>query len=197
MIKSLAQLIDAFKKLPSVGQKQAERYALFILKNSEKDIANFASAIINAKKIIKTCSVCCSLCEENPCEICSDETRDKKIICVVENYTDLQVIEKTGKYKGLYHVLMGVISPLDGVYQDNLSIKSLMKRLDPPQRVKEILIATNPTVEGDATAMYISDALRKHNINITRLAKGIPSGGSIEYADEITLINALDGRKKI
>lgn len=194
MIKSLAQLIDAFKKLPSVGQKQAERYALFILKTSEKDIVNFASAIINAKKTIKTCSACCSLCEENPCEICLDETRDKKTICVVENYTDMQVIEKTGKYKGLYHVLMGVISPLDGVYQDNLSIKLLMTRLN---GVREILIATNPTVEGDATAMYISDALRKHNVSITRLAKGIPSGGSIEYADEITLINALDGRKRI
>lgn len=196
MIKPLNQLIDAFKQLPGVGQKQAERYALFVIKNSERDIASFASVLVNSKKNIKTCSLCCSLCEENPCEICSDpgETRDKKTICVVESYTDLQVIEKTGKYKGLYHVLLGVISPLDGVYQDNLSIKLLMKRL---KGVKEILIATNPTVEGDATAMYISDALKKHNINVTRLAKGIPSGGSIEYADEITLINALDGRKKI
>ncbi|MBN1383517.1 MAG: recombination protein RecR [Elusimicrobia bacterium] len=194
MIRALTQLIEAFKKLPSVGQKQAERYALFVIKNSEDSIENFASAIVNAKKNIKTCSICCSLCEENPCEICSDEKRDKKTICVVENYTDLQVIEKTGKYKGLYHVLLGVISPLDGVYQDNLSIKSLLKRLD---GVKEVLIATNPTVEGDATAMYISDVLKKYDITVTRLAKGIPSGGSIEYADEVTLVNALDGRKKI
>ncbi|HAM39253.1 MAG TPA: recombination protein RecR, partial [Elusimicrobia bacterium] len=191
MLKSLSQLIGALKRLPSVGQKQAERFAYFILKSSEHDIEKFASAIINAKRNIKTCSICCSLCEADVCEICSDETRDTKTICVVENYTDLQVIEKTRKYKGLYHVLMGVISPLDGIYQDSLSIKLLTKRLN---GVKEILIATNPTVEGDATAVYISQILKPHNINVTRLAKGIPSGGSIEYADEVTLVNALDGR---
>ncbi|OGS35215.1 MAG: recombination protein RecR [Elusimicrobia bacterium RIFOXYC2_FULL_34_12] len=194
MLKSLSQLIGALKRLPSVGQKQAERFAYFILKSSEHDIEKFASAIINAKRNIKTCSICCSLCEADVCEICSDETRDTKTICVVENYTDLQVIEKTRKYKGLYHVLMGVISPLDGIYQDSLSIKLLTKRLN---GVKEILIATNPTVEGDATAVYISQILKPHNINVTRLAKGIPSGGSIEYADEVTLVNALDGRKEI
>ncbi|OGS37941.1 MAG: recombination protein RecR [Elusimicrobia bacterium RIFOXYD2_FULL_34_30] len=194
MLKSLSQLIGALKRLPSVGQKQAERFAYFILKSSEHDIEKFASAIINAKRNIKTCSICCSLCEADVCEICSDETRDTKTICVVENYTDLQVIEKTRKYKGLYHVLMGVISPLDGIYQDSLSIKLLTKRLN---GVKEILIATNPTVEGDATAVYISQILKPHNINVTRLAKGIPSGGSIEYADEVTLVNALDGRKNI
>jgi|SRR3989339_326658 len=194
MLKSLSQLIDALKKLPSVGQKQAERFAYYILKSSEHDIEKFASAIVNAKRNIKTCSICCSLCEENPCEICTDETRDTKTICVVENYTDLQVIEKTKKYKGLYHVLLGVLSPLDGIYQDSLSIKSLTKRLDD---VKEILIATNPTVEGDATAVYLSQVLKPYKINITRLAKGMPSGGSIEYADEVTLTNALDGRKNI
>ncbi|MDD5686493.1 MAG: recombination mediator RecR [Elusimicrobia bacterium] len=194
MIKSLNQLIDVFKKLPSVGQKQAERFAFFILKTPESEVENLATALINAKKSIKTCSVCCSLCEKSPCEICSDDTRDRKTICVVENYTDLQVIEKTWKYKGLYHVLLGVLSPLDGVYESSLSIKLLTKRLD---GIKEVLIATNPTVEGDATAMYISQVLKPYNVNITRLAKGIPSGGSIEYSDEITLINALDGRKEI
>ena len=194
MIKPLVRLIDAFKKLPGVGVKQAERFAFFILKSSQNDAENLASSIINAKKSIKTCSVCCSLCEESPCEICSDENRDRKKICVVESYTDLQVIEKTGKYKGLYHVLLGVLSPLDGVHHDDLSIKLLMKRLD---AIGEILIATNPTVEGDATAMYISQLVKPRNIKITRLAKGIPSGGSIEYSDEITLINALDGRKEI
>jgi len=194
MIKPLARLIDAFRKLPGVGIKQAERFAFFIIKSSQTDAENLASSIINAKKSIKTCSVCCSLCEESPCEICSSDNRDRKKICVVESYTDLQVIEKTGKYKGLYHVLLGVLSPLDGVHHDDLSIKLLMKRLD---AVGEILIATNPTVEGDATAMYISQLVKPHNIKITRLAKGIPSGGSIEYSDEITLINALDGRKEI
>lgn len=194
MIKPLVRLIDAFKKLPGVGIKQAERFAFFIVKSSQNDAENLASSIINAKKSIKTCSVCCSLCEESPCEICSNENRDRKKICVVESYTDLQVIEKTGKYKGLYHVLLGVLSPLDGVHHDDLSIKLLMKRLD---AVGEILIATNPTVEGDATAMYISQLVKPRNIKITRLAKGIPSGGSIEYSDEITLINALDGRKEI
>ncbi|HAX61841.1 MAG TPA: recombination protein RecR [Elusimicrobia bacterium] len=197
MIKPLVRLIDAFKKLPGVGQTQAERFAFFIVKSSQNDAENLASAIINAKKSIKICSVCCSLCEESPCEICSDENRDRKKICVVESYTDLQVIEKTGKYKGLYHVLLGVLSPLDGVHQDDLSIKLLMKRL---AGLSEVLIATNPTVEGDATAMYISSlvsGIKPYNIKITRLAKGIPSGGSIEYSDEITLINALDGRKEI
>ena len=194
MIKPLVRLIDSFKKLPGVGIKQAERFAFFIVKSSQNDAENLASSIINAKKSIKTCSVCCSLCEESPCEICSDENRDRKKICVVESYTDLQVIEKTGKYKGLYHVLMGVLSPLDGVHQDDLTLKLLMKRLD---AIEEVLIATNPTVEGDATAMYISQLVKPHNIKITRLAKGIPSGGSIEYSDEITLINALDGRKEI
>lgn len=194
MIKILSQLIDVFKKLPGVGQKQAERFAFSILKSSEKDVENFASLIINAKKNIKTCALCCSLCEEDICEICSDKTRNTKTICVIESYTDLQVIEKTGKYKGLYHILLGVLSPLDGVYHDNLNIKPLMKRLD---GVKEVLIATNPTVEGDATAVYLSQVLKPYNITITRLAKGIPSGGSIEYSDEITLINALDGRKEI
>lgn len=196
MIKPLNHLIEAFKKLPGVGSKQAERFAFFILKNPPNDAENFASAIIDAKKKIKTCSICCSLCEKSPCDICSDSsgTRDRKKICVVENYTDLQVIEKTGKYKGLYHVLLGVLSPLDGVHDDSLSIKLLMKRLD---GINEVLIATNPTVEGDATAVYLSQQLRTHDIKITRLAKGIPSGGSIEYADEITLINALDGRREI
>lgn len=196
MIKPLGRLIDAFKKLPGVGPKQAERFAFFVLKNPQSEAENFAAALIEAKKNVKTCSVCCSLCEKSPCEICSDTagTRDKKKICIVENYTDLQTIEKTGKYKGLYHVLLGVLSPLDGVHHGDLSIKLLMKRLG---GVKEILIATNPTVEGDATAIYISQLLKPHDIKITRLAKGIPSGGSIEYSDEITLINALDGRKEI
>lgn len=194
MIKPLDRLIDAFKKLPGVGIKQAERFAFFIIKSSQNDAENLASSIINAKKDIKTCSVCCSLCEESPCEICSSENRDRKKICIVESYTDLQVIERTGKYKGLYHVLLGVLSPLDGVHHGDLSIKLFMKRLD---TVGEILIATNPTVEGDATAIYISQLVKPRNIKITRLAKGIPSGGSIEYSDEITLINALDGRKEI
>ncbi|MEW6557365.1 MAG: recombination mediator RecR [Elusimicrobiota bacterium] len=194
MIKALNQLVETFKKLPGIGQKQAERFAFFILRNSEKDIEYFVSSIINAKKNIKTCSVCCSLCEESPCEICCDETRDRKTICVVEHYTDMQAIEKTGKYKGLYHILLGVLAPLEGVHPENLSIKFLMKRLN---GLKEVLIATNPTVEGDATAVYLSQILKPHNIKITRLAKGIPSGGCLEYADEITLINALDGRKEI
>jgi len=196
MIKPLNRLIDAFKKLPGIGQKQAERFAYYILKNPQSYADNLADTMLEAKKHIKTCSVCCSLCEKSPCEICSDilGTRDKEKICVVENYTDLQTIEKTGKYKGLYHVLLGVLSPLEGIHQDDLSIKLLMKRLN---GVSEILVATNPSVEGDATAIFLSQLLKPYNIKITRLAKGIPSGGTIEYADEVTLINALDGRKEI
>jgi len=194
MIKSLNQLIEAFRKLPGIGQKQAERFAFYILRSSENDVKNFLSSVIEAKKNIKICPVCCSYCEKMPCEICSDDQRDKRTICVVENYTDLLAIERTGKYKGLYHVLLGVISPLDGIHQDNLSIKIFMKRL---KGINEALIATNPTVEGDATAIYLAKILQPYNVKVTRLAKGIPSGGNIEYADEITLVNALDGRKEI
>lgn len=194
MIKSLTQIIEAFRKLPGIGQKQAERFAFFILRSQEDEVKNFLGSILDGKKMIKTCHICCSYCEKTPCEICSDGQRDKKTMCVVENYIDLLAIERTGKYKGLYHVLLGVISPMDGIHQDNLSIKTFMKRLE---GVKEVLIATNPTVEGDATAIYLAKILQPHNIKVTRLAKGIPSGGNIEYADEITLVNALDGRKEI
>ena len=194
MIKSLTTLIDAFKKLPGIGQKQAERFAFFMLRSPENDVKSFLASILEAKKNIKICPVCCAYCEKTPCDICSDERRDRSTVCIIENYTDLLAIERTGKYKGLYHVLMGVISPLDGIHQDNLSIKIFMKRLD---GVKEVLIATNPTVEGDATAIYIANILQPHKVRVTRLAKGIPSGGNIEYADEITLVNALDGRKEI
>jgi recombination protein RecR len=194
MIKSLTQLIDAFKKLPGIGQKQAERFAFFILRSPENEVKTFLAAILDAKKNIQTCPICCSYCEKTPCDICSNDLRDKKTVCIVENYTDLLAIERTGKYKGLYHILLGVISPLDGIHQDNLSIKIFMKRLE---GIKEVLIATNPTVEGDATAVYLAKILQPYNIKITRLAKGIPSGGNIEYADEITLVNALDGRKEI
>ena len=194
MIKSLNQLIEAFRKLPGIGQKQAERFSFFILRSSENDVKSFLASVIEAKKNIQTCPVCCSYCEKTPCEICSNELRDRKTICVVENYTDLLAIERTGKHRGLYHVLLGVISPLDGIHQDNLSIKTFMKRLE---GIKEVLIATNPTVEGDATAIYLAKILQPHNIKVTRLAKGIPSGGNIEYSDEITLVNALDGRKEI
>ncbi|OQA92382.1 MAG: Recombination protein RecR [Elusimicrobia bacterium ADurb.Bin231] len=194
MIKPLITLTEAFKRFPGIGQKQAERFAFYILKSSEPDMENLISAIEDAKRRIKACPICCSYSEKTPCEICSDDKRDKHIICIVENYTDLLAIEKTGKYNGLYHVLMGVLSPLDGVHQDNLNIKNLIKRLD---GIKEILIATNPTVEGDATAIYLSQILKSRELKITRIAKGIPSGGNIEYADEITLVNALDGRKEI
>ena len=195
MIKPLVKLTDAFKKLPGVGQKQAERFAFFILRSSQNDIENLASSILDAKKNIKVCSICYSICEKSPCDICSDETRDRGKICIVENYTDLTTIEKTGKYRGFYHILLGVLSPLEGIHDDDLSIRALIKRLD--NDVNELLIATNPTVEGDATAVYISQLIKERGIKVTRLAKGIPSGGSIEYADEVTLINALDGRKEI
>lgn len=193
-IKLLDELTELFKRFPGVGQKQAERFAFFMLRASDAHIKNFTTVLSEAKKHIKTCPVCCAYCETIPCQICTDQTRDRTSLCIVEHYTDMLAIEKTGTYAGLYHILLGALSPLDGIHYENLSIAALLKRLG---SVKEVLIATNPTVEGDATAIYLADILKPYKLKITRLAKGIPSGGNIEYADVITLVNALDGRKEI
>ena len=193
---TVQKLIEEFRKMPGVGSKSAQRMAFYVLGLSEEKATNLIAAIADAKQKVGYCSVCCNLTDEEPCRICKDEKRDKSVICVVESPADVVAMEKTGEFKGLYHVLHGVISPMDGIGPDSLHIKELMARLSDSE-IKEIIMATNPTVEGEATASYISRLIRPMGIKVTRLAYGIPVGGDLEYADEITLSRALEGRNEI
>ena len=188
-------LVESFRKLPGVGQKTAERYAFEYLKWDQEEIDEFMNACLLAKKNIHPCKVCGNLAEEDLCEICSDTKRDTSTICVVEQVQDLIAMEKTQEYKGLYHVLNGVISPTKGILPDDLNIASLMERCN--DTISEVIIATNPTVEGETTALYLSKLLEKKNINTTRIAHGLPMGGHLDYADELTLIKAMENRKQI
>lgn len=194
-IPPLARLIDQFAKMPGVGKRSASRMAFYVLKMSEKEADALADAIIDAKKNISYCSVCCNLTDKDPCAICSGERRDGSTICVVENAKDVIALENTHEYKGLYHVLHGVISPMDGIGPEDIRIKELLKRLN--SEISEVIIATNPTVEGEATAMYISKLVTPMGIKVTRIAHGLPVGGDLEYADEITLARAMEGRREI
>ncbi len=191
-IDSLQKLIAEFTKLPSVGRKTAQRFAYAVLNMSDEDVQRFADSIVDAKKNIGFCSLCGNYTDREICSICSE--RDRSVICVVAFPRDINAIEKSKQFKGVYHVLKGTISPLDGVGPDNLRIKELLSRLD---GVKEIIVATNPDVSGEATALYISKLVKPLGIKVTRLAHGIPIGGDIEYTDEITLARALDDRKEI
>ena len=194
--KPLERLIHAFHRLPGIGPKNAERLALHILKTSKEESEELAKAILHAISRIRHCSVCFSITEENVCNICKDNNRNSTLICVVEQPQDVLVIEKTGKYKGKYHVLMGTLSPLDGVGPDDLRIKELMKRLEGEQ-VQEVILATNPDTEGEATATYLFRLIGPLGIKVTRIARGIPVGGDLEFADEVTLARALEGRKEL
>lgn len=194
-IPPLARLIDEFARMPGVGKRSAARMAFHVLKMSEKEAGSLASAILDAKKNIKYCSVCCNLTDTDPCNICSSERRDGSIICVVENPRDVIALENTHEFKGLYHVLHGVISPMDGMGPEDIRIKELVPRIN--DNVKEVIVATNPTVEGEATAMYISKLLKPLGVKVTRIAHGLPVGGDLEYADEITLTRAMEGRREI
>lgn len=198
-IASLSTLVEQFEKLPGIGNKTAQRLAYFILKLPEVETKKFADAIIAAKKNIHQCEVCCNLTDKNICSICSSTARDKSIICVVEDPRDVVAIDRTGEYNGTYHVLHGAISPLGGIGPDDIHIKELLHRIDNSKEdiVKEIILATNPTVEGEATAMYISRLIKPFKIKVTRLAYGIPVGGDIEYSDEITISRALEGRRPV
>jgi recombination protein RecR len=194
--KSVQNLIDELSKLPGIGPKSAERLTFYLLRSANSDLSSFGQAILDLKKNIKTCEVCFNLTETDPCRICSDHTRDISKICVVEEPLDVLALEKTGEYKGLYHVLGGAISPIEGIGPDNLRIKGLLVRLQKnKEKVKEIILATNPSLEGEATAMYLKKLLDPLKIKITRIARGLPIGASLEYADEITLSRALEGRK--
>ncbi len=192
--RPLAILIDELSKLPGIGPKTAQRLALYILNIPKEEAGILAQSIINAKEQIRRCQICHNLTDQDTCEICRDKTRQKDIICVVETARDLMALEKTGGFKGLYHVLEGVISPLDGVEPEQLTIDHLISRLKTEQ-IREVILATNPNIEGEVTASYIARLIKPLGIKVTRIAYGIPIGGDLEYADEVTLTQALMGRQ--
>lgn len=192
---SIEKLIESFKLLPSVGQKTAERYAMAILEMSKENVDDFIGALEKATTEIKRCSICGNLTEKEHCEICDDPKRDKSTICVVQQPKDLIAIEKIGSYNGLYHVLYGAISPIKGILPEDLNMQSLFDRINGD--IREVIIATNPTMEGDTTALYLNKMLKKYpELTITRLANGLPMGGNLDYADEVTLTRAFTGRVK-
>lgn len=195
-VAPLSKLIEQFERLPGIGSKTAQRLAYFVL-NMPKDQAHeFSKAITYAHEKIRYCSVCCNFSDQELCPVCRSTTRDKSVICVVETPRDAIALENTHEFDGVYHVLHGAISPLNGIGPDQLYIKQLLSRLN-DDTVKEVIMATNPTVEGEATAMYISRLLKPMGIKVTRLAYGIPVGGDLEYADEVTLARALEGRNEL
>lgn len=199
-IATLSSLIEQFEKLPGIGSKTAQRLAYYILKMPEAEAQKFADSIMLAKKNIQHCNICCNLTDKQTCSICNSISRDKSLICVVEDPRDVVAIDRTGEYNGTYHVLHGAISPLSGIGPDEIHIKELLKRIDNSTKdnpIKEIILATNPTVEGEATSMYISRLINPLGIKVTRLAYGIPVGGDLEYSDEITISRALEGRRPI
>lgn len=191
-VAPLARLIEQFERLPSIGRKSAQRLALHMLNLPDGEAEAFAQAILDARSQIHHCAVCCNLTDEEVCPICAKQSRDHSIICVVEDPRDVIAIERTNEFRGVYHVLHGVISPMDGIGPDQLRIKELLARVG--SEVEEVIMATNPTVEGEATAMYLSRLLKPMGIKCSRLAFGIPVGGDLEYADDVTLGRAIDGR---
>ena len=193
---SIEKLIESFEKLPRIGHKTAARLAFYMLNCSEEETNEFVSSIINAKKNLKYCSICYNISDTDPCNICGNPKRNKSVICVVEDVRDVVAMEKTHEFKGVYHVLHGSISPMNGVGPDDIKIKELLSRLMGGE-VKEVILATNPRVEGEATAMYLSKLIKPLGVKVTRIAHGIPVGGDLEYTDEITLTKALEGRTEM
>lgn len=194
--KSLERLIDEFNKLPGIGRKSATRLAFHILEMSEEQVEKFSEAMKEVKKTIKKCPVCGGFCENDLCNICADETRDKEIVCVVEDSRDIISFEKTGKYNGTYHVLNGKIAPLNGMTPDKLNIKSLLERVAATD-INEVILALNPDLEGETTSLYLTKLLKPFGVKITKIASGIPIGGNIEFADTATISKALDGRHEV
>lgn len=192
----IAKLIDSFMKLPGIGPKTAVRLAFFVLKMKEDDVLDFGKALVNAKRNLTHCSDCFNITDRDPCLICDDQHRERSIICVVQDPKDVIAMEKMKEYNGLYHVLHGAISPMDGIGPEDIKVSELLKRLQDEQ-VQEIILATNPNIEGEATAMYISRLVKPSGIRITRIAHGLPVGGDLEYADEVTLSKALEGRREL
>jgi len=192
----MARLIDELKKLPGIGSKSAQRMAFHILRSSDEDAEGMAMAIRDLKASLRLCSVCNNITDLDPCVYCSSATRNQRLICVVEEPTNIASIEKTRHYNGAYHVLHGSISPIHGVGPEQLRISNLLKRLE-DGNVDEVILATNPTVEGEATATYLTAQLRRTGVKVTRIATGIPAGSDIEYADEITMLKAMEGRREL
>lgn len=192
----VARLIEEFEKLPGIGHKTAQRLAFHVLNLAPEKVENLANAILDAKQKTRYCSVCSNLTETDPCPICSGTSRDRSLICVVEDPHDVVAMEKTREFKGIYHVLHGAISPMEGIGPDDIKIRELLERIK-AGGVREVILATNPKIEGEATAMYISKLLKPLGVKTTRIAHGIPVGGDLEYADEVTLAKALEGRREI
>jgi recombination protein RecR len=208
---AMERLIEAFSNFPGIGPKTAERLAFYILKAPREEVYTLTKAITEVKEKIQYCSICNNITETDPCEICRNSTRDASIICVVETPQDILAIEKVRNYKGVYHVLLGTLSPLDGIGPGDLKIKELLARIqagnnsssmqgeggNPLPKIKEVILATNPDVEGEATAMYLAQLIKPLGIKVTRLAQGLPLGADLEYADEVTLSMALEGRREV
>jgi recombination protein RecR len=192
----MARLIDELKKLPGVGGKSAQRLAFHILRASAEDAENLAAAIRNLKEKLHLCSVCSNITDVDPCSYCTSATRNQRLVCVVEEPTNIASIEKARFYNGVYHVLHGAISPLHGVGPEHLRIPSLMRRIESGS-LDEVIIATNPTIEGEATAVHLTGLLKRPGVKVTRIATGIPAGSDIEYADEVTMLKAMEGRREL
>lgn len=195
-VATLAKLIEQFERMPGIGHKTAQRLAFYVLNLSKQQAEEFSATILSAHEKIKQCSRCCNLAEDELCPICKNEGRDKSVICVVEDPRDVFAFERTHEFEGTYHVLHGVISPMNGVGPEDITIKELLARMADGV-VQEVIMATNPTVEGEATAMYISRLLKPMGITVSRLAYGVPVGADLEYADEVTLTKALEGRRTL
>ena len=191
-----AKLIEQFEKLPGIGRKSAQRLAFYVLNMPQESAQEFAQAILDAKANLRYCEKCQNITNTPLCDICADSARDSATICVVEDPRDVIAFERTREYNGLYHVLHGVISPMDGIGPEHLKIKELLQRLG-DGKVKEVIMATNPTIEGEATAMYLSKLIKPLGVPVSRLAYGVPVGGNLEYADEVTLLRALEGRREL
>jgi len=192
----IAKLIDSFSRLPGVGPKTAARLAFYVLRMKEEDVMNFAKALVNVKRNLLYCSVCCNITDTDPCRVCSDKQRDRSVICVVQEARDLVAMERTKEFHGMYHVLQGAISPMEGIGPDDIRVAELLRRLADDE-VQELILATNPNIEGEATAMYLSRLVKPFQIKVTRIAHGLPVGGDLEYADEVTLSKALEGRREL
>lgn len=192
----ISKLIDSFTKLPGIGPKTAVRLAFFVLNMKEEDVLDFAKALANAKRELTHCSICGNITDTDPCSICQDDSRDRSLICVVQDPKDVIAMEKMKEFNGKYHVLHGAISPMDGIGPEDINVPALLNRLK-DEEVQELILATNPNVEGEATAMYISRLVKPSGIKTTRIAHGLPMGGDLEYADEVTLSKALEGRREV
>ena len=192
----VARLIDALQRLPGIGPRSAQRLTFFLLKRPIEEVRELADGLVGLKLSIVNCSRCFNVTQDDPCRICADPARDRKLLCIVEEPNDLLAMERTGEFRGVYHVLLGALSPLDGIGPQDLKVKELLQRLE-TEPIAEVILATNPNVEGEATAIYLSKLLRPFGLRLTRIARGLPVGGDLEYADEVTLSKALEGRRDV